>query len=44
MKRILTALVLGLSLLVVSGGGGYAQDFGFVCFLEYRELETSYKN
>jgi TPR repeat protein len=25
MKRILTALVLGISLLVASGGGGYAQ-------------------
>ena len=27
MKSILTALVLGISLLLASGGGGYAQDF-----------------
>jgi antitoxin component YwqK of YwqJK toxin-antitoxin module len=27
MKSILTALVLGVSLLLASGGGGYAQDF-----------------
>ena len=27
MKRILTALVLGISLLVASGGGGYSQDY-----------------
>ena len=33
MKRTLTALVLGISLLVASGGGGYAQDFK-------RELEA----
>jgi TPR repeat protein len=28
MKRTITALVLGISLLFASGGGGYAQDFG----------------
>ena len=27
MKSILTALVLGISLLLASGGVGYAQDF-----------------
>ena len=28
MKRTITALVLGVALLLASGGGGYAQDFG----------------